>query len=555
MKNINRNIYSKRVAIMLVLFALMNISSCKSSAKEIAILSINDVYRINGLYDGEVGGLARVRTLRRTLEKQYPELIVLHAGDFLFPSLLSSEYKGRQIVSVMNVLDGEENKSDERFFVTFGNHEFEKGKLKHAKILQNNINASEFQWMASNITFAKGKDNTLLIDSEKIIRSKIIEVKGVKVGIFSITTERKHPVYVESFGEPVIIAKQMSAELRKNGAQVVVALTHLKVSRDKAILKELGNEGPDLIIGGHEHEKQSHEVNGRYVLKADADAKTAILTKIAVKENGSYKVSFEFIELDETVKQDKVVQATVNKWFAKFDEKYCNNLQLPKGCSTQTLSFAKNTLVAEELEMRRYETNMGNWIADQTLHAFKNVSNNFELPVVAVMNAGSMRLNQNIKAGSKIKRQHIDELLPYPTNLVLIKVTGAILQQMVNHSTSDWTGNGWWLQISGFAFRHNPETGTADNLTLLTPNGPRAIKPADEIIVATTDYITTRATGQDGFTMIKPAYLISHGPNSYNLQKLVRAALLKNREVGIAPTVEGRICNTTRKGKCLAIGE
>jgi len=549
-----KNTIKNRWILIIITLFIFNTNACKSKSKEIAILSINDVYRINGLYDGEVGGLARVRSLRIELEKKYPELIVLHAGDFLFPSIESNLDNGKKIVATMNLLDGAKNKIDDRFFVTFGNHEFEKSKLKDAPMLQGNIDSSEFQWMASNITFAKGKNNKLLIDSEKIIQSKIIEVKGVKVGIFSITTEKKHPAYVASFTKPVKIARRMSAKLRAEGAQVVVALTHLKASRDKNVLEKLGADGPDIIIGGHEHDKQSHNVNGRYVVKADADAKTAILTKIDVKENGSHSVSFDFIELDEKAPADEFVQKNVDELLKEFDAEYCKKRKMPVGCSFETFSFAKKTLVAEELEIRRYETNMGNWVTDQALMGFKKQPYKDIKVQVAVMNGGSMRLNQNIKTGSKITRAHIDELLPYPTNLVLIKVTGALLQKILNHSIEDWTGNGWWLQVSGLAYRHNPETNTADQLTLLTPEGPRAIKPTDEIIVATTDYITTPSTGQDGFTMIKPEHVLPADGKSRNLQDLVREALLKNREAGIAPELEGRICNTTRKGKCLAIG-
>jgi 2',3'-cyclic-nucleotide 2'-phosphodiesterase (5'-nucleotidase family) len=47
------------------------------------------VYRIEGVERQQQGGLALVRTLRRQLEIQNPDLLFLHAGDFLFPSLLS----------------------------------------------------------------------------------------------------------------------------------------------------------------------------------------------------------------------------------------------------------------------------------------------------------------------------------------------------------------------------------------------------------------------------------------------------------------------------------
>src|SRR5688572_22086571 len=87
------------------------------------LLTINDVYRIEGVEGGQAGGLARVRTLRKELERDHPDLLLLHAGDFLFPSFASRLYSGEQMVAVLNSLDGNTSAFDSRMFVVFGNHE------------------------------------------------------------------------------------------------------------------------------------------------------------------------------------------------------------------------------------------------------------------------------------------------------------------------------------------------------------------------------------------------------------------------------------------------
>jgi 2',3'-cyclic-nucleotide 2'-phosphodiesterase (5'-nucleotidase family) len=539
------------VKILILLFIISGVA-CKSNKRFFYLLSINDVYRINGLYEGKEGGLARIRTFRADLEKKYPDLIFLHAGDFLFPSLLSQKYNGAQMISVMNLLDGKKDARDERFFATFGNHEFEKGKMKDAALLQARINESEFSWLGSNIEFKKDAGQKPVIHSDKIIKTALMTSNGVKVGVFSLTTDVKRPDYVDHFGDPVTIAKKLTADLRKRGAEVVIALTHLKASQDEGILKTLGADGPDLIIGGHEHDQQSHEVNGRYVIKADADAKSAIVAKISLNDNAPPGVSFEFKDMGSCVKPDLLVQKEIDMWSAKFDVEYCKDEKLPAGCTKDKFSFAGNDLVAEEIQIRKYETNFGNWIADQALAAYKN-----DGAKIAFINSGGIRLNQNILKGTDITRVHIEELFPYKTNLKLIKITGADLQKIVDRSTTDWTGNGWWLQISGFAFTFNPETGKAENLTLLDDKDPqnkkpRRIQPGDELLAVTADFLLDPSGDQDGYTMLNQKNIV---PNSKTneLSSLVIGALKQNFSTGIAPKVEGRICNSSKKDRCLTM--
>ncbi|MES0491202.1 MAG: metallophosphoesterase, partial [Leptospirales bacterium] len=155
--------------------------SCKANKRYFMILSINDVYRINGLYDGTVGGLARIRTLRAELEQQHPDLLFLHAGDFLFPSLLSQQFKGEQMIDIMNLLDGKEDSNDDLLFAAFGNHEFDKSRMKDVPMLQNRIESSEFSWVSSNFEFKKDGEQNPLIDSENIIKSAILLCNGVRV--------------------------------------------------------------------------------------------------------------------------------------------------------------------------------------------------------------------------------------------------------------------------------------------------------------------------------------------------------------------------------------
>jgi 2',3'-cyclic-nucleotide 2'-phosphodiesterase (5'-nucleotidase family) len=538
----------------IALFLFVAVSQVALSAeRSFTILAINDVYRIAGVDEGRRGGIARVRSLRAELERVHPELLVLLAGDFLFPSLISRLYNGRQMIDVLNRVDGDALGFDDRMFVTFGNHEFDKSKLEHAALLEKRIEESQFRWLSANVEFGSAADGRPWVESRNLTEGAIVSSGGVRVGVFGLTTDGKHPDYVAVFGAPGATAGRMSARLRRQGAEVVVAVTHLRMSEDTALLRDLGPDGPDLIIGGHEHNKQSRKVTGRWVIKADADARTATVAHVTLSEGGPPRVEFEFRELGpDSPKPDARVQARVDEWLADHDRDYCREVaKRPPGCLATVLGHTRVELLGEELEIRRFESNLGDWIVDQARHAFADRG-----AQIAFVNAGSLRLNQNIPAGADITLRHLGEIFAYPSPMKLVRLSGATLQKVVERAVQDWAGNGWWLQISGFAFRHDPGAAPgkrADRLTLLAPDGARPIRADEEILAVVNDFLLTRESGQDGYTMLDPADIVGGDQPAPDLRDLVIEALKESAQEGIAPEVQGRICNTRRKGPCLAL--
>ncbi|HUO87287.1 MAG TPA: bifunctional UDP-sugar hydrolase/5'-nucleotidase [Thermoanaerobaculia bacterium] len=519
--------------------------------RTVTLLTVNDVYRIEGVDDGAWGGMPRLRTLRLELEGSAPDLLVLHAGDFLFPSLLSHQYRGEQMVDLLNLLDGSTGAFDERLFVVFGNHEFDRDRLADAAMLDSRVEESEFRWLGTNVEFLAGDDGLPLVAAEQLVPAVLVESAGVTVGIFGLTTDAKHPAYVERFADPVEVAREAVADLRRQGAEVVVALTHLTIGQDAAMLRALGEEGPDLVVGGHEHNRQVEWVGRRPVIKADAEARTAAVVEIDLPPGGGPpQVRHRFAELGPDVEPDPQLAARVDEWLVRHDREYCTGrLAEPPGCLDVELARADADLVGEELEIRRFETNFGNWIADRALDAHRERG-----AQLAFLNAGSLRLNQDLPAGSWVSRRHVEEMFPYPGDLELLTIDGATLGEVLERAVSDWTGVGWWLQVSGLAFRHDPATATVRDLTLLTADGPRPIRPDERLRVVTGAYLVDPSGDQDGYTMLGPWQRVPDAP-ALDLKQLVVAALTEAGAQGIAPCVEGRICNTERPGPCLAVGD
>lgn len=503
--------------------------------KPLTILVINDVYRLDNL--------PYVRHLRASLEQSEGEVLMLHAGDFLFPSLLSQRYDGEQMVDVLNYLDGDGAAFDEHMFITFGNHEFEKGKLKHAQLLQSRITESQFAWLGTNVEFKSIEPGRQMVQADNLLPSKLITLNGVKVGVLSATTDVKGADYIRRFIPPMQAVRTTSRALRQQGAQVVIALTHLTLKEDRALLEQLGDDAPDLIAGGHEHDRQSVQVNGRRIVKADADAMSAAVVRLDAANPKQSSVTF--VDLPGKYAPDAGVVARINQWDARFAEGFCGEKGESNACLTQVLGKTAVDLIAEELTIRRFETNLGNWLADTARTSFADQG-----AQIAFLNAGGMRLNQNIPAG-ELNRRHLDTLFAYPTRLAMIRLSGAQLQAVVNHAITDWTGNGRWLQVSGFAFKHNPATGTAEQLSLITPQGLRPVQADETLLAVTNDYLLDASGDQDGYRMLGENLIVAPDQPRLELKDKVLEALQQAGSAGIAPRVEGRVCNTSKPGVCL----
>lgn len=489
-------------------------------AEPCRILAINDTYRVEPLADG-TGGMARVRGLRARLEEAGGDVLVLHAGDFLYPSLMSRIYRGEQMVEAMNALDGDAAAEDPRMFVVFGNHEFDESKVEE---LGKRVAASQFTWLGANLTMPAVADPHLASE-------RVVACGGLRVGVFGVVTDKKTQPYV-TFGDPVAAARDATARLRAAGTDVVVGVTHLTLEQDKALLANLGDAGPDLVVGGHEHDWKHEVVGGRPVYKADADAKTAWV--LSLRPGGV--ASAERVALDGAVPEDPAVKTLVDARVARHEQDFCAKKNEAAGCLAKQVGTSTVPLVAAELDIRRFETNFGSWIADQALTAFPDAQ-------IALVNSGSLRLNRDIAAGP-VRRQDIEEMFAYPMPLARVELTRSQLDEVLERAVFDWTGNGHWLQVAGLAWVHDPAAGTATKPTLLSTG--REIAAGDRIVAVVPKYLVDPSGDQDGYKGKLP----EPTAEGADLKQLVLDALAKGP---ISPAKQGRICNTTVAGPCLAV--
>jgi 2',3'-cyclic-nucleotide 2'-phosphodiesterase (5'-nucleotidase family) len=480
--------------------------------RDFAILAVNDIYRIEGVAGGEEGGLDRLASLRRELERDHPQLITLHAGDLLYPSLMSRRYRGAQMISTLNVLDRDPARFDPRMFITFGNHEFDAGDAEDVGPLTRELRRSQFTWLGSGVRFrerveyevgSEGGTRTVVQDGVAAailpnLRDEVlISAGGVWIGIFGLTMPTPGVAYVASFLDTPALqreyARARTRSLRSAGAEFVVALTHLTLSRDLELARELGPDGPDLIVGGHDHGRVHEIVAGRHVVKADAEGRSANLIQVTLSDADVPRVTVTPLALDSRVARDPEVADTVDAWVARHDREFCADQSPPQGpdCLDAPLARLADPVVAEEIQIRTEETAFGRWVAAEMVKAIRAEGGRAG---VAVVNAGALRLNQDLPEGTAFTRRHLEELIQFDGAIHEVELTGEELRRMMELSAR-CVGSGPWLQFTGLSVEFDPAHRRIAGIEV----AGRPLQDSERYPVILPAYL---AGGGDGYTFL-----------------------------------------------------
>lgn len=508
-----------------------------------ALIHFNDTSRIGGLLDGR-GGLARIRQLRTQVSKECGgDVLVTVGGDVLYPSLLSRAYGGVPMVDAINRLDGDQDAHDPYLFATFGNTEFTRSAMKDAPHFASTLRQSQFTWLHTNVRWIPAAK----ISGEMLAQNSVVDLHGVKVGLFSLTTDQKKPAYGLIETNYGAIANRESAKLSQAGADLVVALTHLDHDQNKALISGSSNEGPNLVLGGQPQRGESLEVGGRWILKGQADATAVRVAWVTVAADGSVSVQHDLVNLGpETPLEDPALSMAANAWWRAFDAAFCGE---EIGCLEEKYSHTKTVLHGGEAEIRGAESSLGNWAADVYRASFAEAD-------VSLINAGALRINQDLPPYAVLGRRFVEELVQYENELVLVKITGERLQQILGHAVQSWP-SGHFLQVSGIAFRHDPVSSTVSDIHMVRPEGLKPLDLSAELNVAMPRFLVDPKKGdQDGFGDDGAGGLsmIDAVESGASMRDALIEALKVAGKEGIAPEREGRICRTDLPDRPCLIG-
>lgn len=440
----------KLLSLLLVLCLILSLSCTAFAADEAkpltgktVILHSNDVHGAIDLY-------AAMASLKADYEAQGAEVILADAGDYSQGTVYVSVHKGADAVTMMNATGYD--------VATIGNHEFDYGYAQLAE----NMKAAKFKVLCADVLDADGKT---IFDA-----NTIIEKGGVKIGFFGLETPeaqtKANPKLIEGLKflagkdgkELYACAAEQVAELQKNGADIIVCLSHLGIdgSSEPYTSYDLAKnvKGIDFIIDGHSHSVITAGPNGEDIQSTGtAFANIGVITidnatkQIVCNELKAIWHKEQVEGKDVTVvdykTRDEKVAAAAKAIIDPIDKAYGEKFAVSK----VTLNGAK----APDGN-RDSETNLGDLITDAMLWKIRTDAALEVDPemVVAITNGGGIRAT--VKAGD-ITKKDINTVLPFGNTLAVVYVTGAELLEALEASTFCTPKSlGGFPQVAGLQF-------------------------------------------------------------------------------------------------------
>lgn len=440
----------------------------------LTILHINDVYEITPVEGGRSGGLARVATVRRQLERQNPNLLFTLGGDFFSPSALGTavvdgeRLGGRQMVAVLNAAGLD--------LAVYGNHEFDIRAEEFARRLEE----SRFRYIGTNVTDSLGRD------FPKSSRHWIGRFRGrsgaeLRVGVVGSVIPDNPVPYVRY--RDWFAAMRDQAALIRDSVDVLVGLTHLQLRQDAQLAEELG--GFDLILGGHEHENWVLRRGRRLtpIVKADANARSVAVIELTWhRATRRTLVEPRIIAIGDTIAEDPDVAAEVRRWT---EAGYAGFRALgfePERVVTATTEPLDGT----ETASRNRPTNLSALIAA----GFFAEAGDADL---ALVNTGSIRIDDVLPAGP-VTEYDLIRVLPFGGNVYLVELPGTLLRRVLDQGEAN-RGTG------GYLAHHGVSGSAADGWQV----GGAPIADARTYRVALSDFLVSgRERGLDYLSLEAP---------------------------------------------------
>ena len=287
---------------------------------------------------------------------------------------------------------------------------------------------TNFPWLLSNVY----DDTTDEILADGKI-THIITWHGKKLGFMGLIEEEwmetlstLDPEDLE-YKDFVTEGRRLAKELRAQGVDYVIALTHMRWPNDTRLAEDV--EEIDLILGGHDHDFGCRQVNGRTIVKSGTDFQNYALVTLTFNKSGPVDVDVQERTVDSSIPEDEEVKAIVQKY-------------------TDQMGDEMNTVLGRivvDLDgrfeiIRTQESNLGNFVTDIMLRSMEADA--------ALLNAGCMR-SDKVHSHGEFTQGDLMSILPMMNTVVVLATTGKQLLAALENGVSKYPAHeGCFPQVS-----------------------------------------------------------------------------------------------------------
>lgn len=407
------------------------------------IFHINDVYELDNLPSLQtvIRSYPNHSSATAAAAAAVPDCtLIVVAGDFLSPSLLSSLDNGASMVDCLNALGCTH--------VGWGNHEAD---VAFPQPLRERIDQSNFVWINSNLPELNDKLQTTT--REKVPEYDIIEVvkkdpsagtiiQRRRVALLGFLTNDPSLYRPGAFGgariEPVVdSAERLVAQFMNKDNQMedkvdfILPLTHLSIQEDRTFCQHFGGDVFPLVLGGHDHDPFDEVHNGSRIIKAGMDAQHVAVIDIQWNCRGR----------NSSQRPDNITVTMV-----------------PTADYTPDPALLKRVhghqVILRELEKATL-FNVHDWLSLSSPpgQPFSTLHNRLQPTTgctafcamlrmglhadCAILNAGSVRAGKTYDNDHCFSWSDLKTEIPFPTRMTTLMLPGAILEAIIRYSRRD----------------------------------------------------------------------------------------------------------------------
>ena len=429
---------------------------------EFVMLFTNDFHSQIEPDENGNGGALRMKALVDSVRTAEPFVLLADAGDLVQGSYYFSLLNGVVEMKMLEALGYD--------IRTIGNHEFDKkmsGLGEMFAMSKVPVVASNYEFSATNL-------------SQYVVPAKMLNAGKIKVGFIGLNVRLLNlvePMSCEGvvWQDAVNVADMYAEELRNQGADLVIALSHLGYESDNDLYYydrgvAMRTRHIDMIIGGHSHTTLS---KADYVTNLDGESVPVVQTgdqgrnlgyaKIKIDENGSPSFEYRLIPVNSRLddRLDPGFSDLIEAYAAECKEKMDVKLGYSK-YNIYRYSYNDNP-----------QSRLGNLTADGLIWMAKKY---FNVDAdVSVYNSGGMR--ENIYKGD-VTLGDVYAVYPFDNILSIVDIKGSDLKELFRSAASGSLPVGGDIQL----------TVSGGQLKNATVKG-KQIVDSQTYTVATIDYL------------------------------------------------------------------